>query len=489
MTRKLQVSACEKALRFEVDEMLSVDEIVQVTNGKLVSRSRFERFTSVSTDTRTLEKGALFFALRGEKYDGHQFLNDAFQKSAATAVIDEKGYQEFHGRGLTPHDRCLLVVSDVYQALGALAKAYREKFNIPVIAITGSAGKTTTKECLKTLLGMQWRVCGGVGNLNNHIGLPLNLFKLTPSDQVAVFEFGASAPGEICYLSSLAKPSVGVITCIHPAHLKGFGSLDKIYESKCELGEFLAKEGGTLIVLGDDPRLLNQARKFKGHVISFGRSEGCEYRLTQLAQTEGFISFTINQKFKFQLKGFGLFNAFNALAALSVMRHLGFDLKALSNKWNELVSVPNRFEVETLDAPSIQVVKDCYNANPKAFLLALESFCSLAVIGKRIVVVGDMKELGGDAERYHRDLGKTLAEKPLDLVIAIGDYSKVIADTIQIMNYRMPVLTFNENQKIGEFLVSILHDGDGVFLKGSRSMKLEEVTCFLKKENSTQVVA
>ncbi len=466
-------------------ETLTLEQAASMCGAKLFSQETSKTIVSVTTDTRKFVAGSLFFALQGKNYDGHQFIFDAFQKGALAAVVDEEAYFAMKEK---MHSRSLLVVPDVYKALGNLARSYRNLFHIPVIAVTGSAGKTTTKECLRELLGHWLCVRAGAGNLNNHIGLPLNLLQLTREDQVGVFEIGASSVGEIEYLCSILKPTVGVLTCIQPVHLEGFGSVENIYRAKLELAQYLGKANGTLFVYGDDARLVELAKKACPNTITFGKSKSCHFILSDEKQEKGQLAFQVNRH-PFRLAGEGLLNIMNALPALAVADHLGHPLGETAKAWQNFVKVPNRFQFEELKQPRVGIIRDCYNANPVSFKLALDSFCNIETSGKRIVVAGDMLELGDKSREYHFELGRQIGKLRIDLLVAIGKFAKDVAAGAREFNYSMVTETFQNNQAAANFLTSILHEGDLVFVKGSRGMKLEEVVEELKLKQSAAVQA
>ncbi len=468
--------------------MFTIQEVVKHCEGRLFGRAMDQPLLHVSTDTRVILPDSLFFALRGDRFDGHLFVREAFQKGALAAVVDKEGYSKINLSHLVEKDAPLVMVKNVYEALGKLASAYRNRFHIPIIAVTGSAGKTTTKEYMGALLGERLKVRISKGNLNNHIGLPLNLFQLTKEDQIGVFEIGASAAGEIDYLCSILKPTLGVITCVLPAHLKSFGSLDRVYRTKLELAEWLAKNRGTLFVNGDNFELVARAKQFRVKLITFGKSQGCDFVVSDEKQAGEFLRFQVNHKYEFNVHGFGIFNVMNALAALTVLDHLMFDLNEAAAHWKQFVSVPNRFEVERLEAPDVQIIKDCYNANPESFSLALQSFAHFSASGKKIIVAGDMKELGKESEDYHEKLGSEIAETSADLLIAVGEFAQTVIRAAQEKNYTLATVAFQNTSDVPEFLASVLCDGDLVLLKGSRAMKLEQIVDTLKRERHTQSV-
>src|SRR3989338_2554366 len=315
--------------------MFTLGEITKACRGKLIGANPDLKVEGVSCDSRSIKRGELFLALHGVRFDGHAFLKDAFKKGAPCALVDQAV------SCIAP----IIVVDDTLKALQSLAHFHRRRFLIPTIGVAGSVGKTTTKECIGMALSQAFKVRVGCGNWNNHIGVPLNLFRLSPEDQFLVLELGANHPGEIKILSEILEPTVGVITGIHPTHMEGFGSLDGIYRAKLELADFLDQTRGTVIANGNDPELLKRLKERKFNLITFGTSPKCDYFLSRLEAHDGFLQFQVNGSFDFKLRGYGAFNVWNALAAIAVCGHFHLDLKALSQKWKELPQIEGRFQL------------------------------------------------------------------------------------------------------------------------------------------------
>lgn len=455
--------------------MFTLHEIAKACGGKLISGEKERRISGVSSDSRTIRAGELFVALRGERFDGHHFLEEAFRKGAACALVDREP------DGVFP----VVLVDDALKAFQRLARFYRALFLIPTVAVTGSAGKTTTKECIGVLLSEVFRVRVGFGNWNNHIGVPLNIFKLLADDQCFVLELGANHAGEITALAKIAQPTVGIITGIYPVHLEGFGSLEGIYRAKLELADFLDCSGGTIIANGDDPELVRRLKGRKFSLITFGKSKGCDYSLSDLIVDNGLIYFQVNGKYKFRLRGYGVFNALNALAAIATAGYFNLDLKSLSEAWQVLPSIEGRFRLDYLESSNIQIVDDSYNANPKSFESAIESFCELADDRRKIVVVGDMLELGGQSRFYHETLGKLLADRRIHLVIGVGSLSRFTLGAFTRTVSGIKTAHFEEPQSAAQFLVSILKKGDSILIKGSHGIRLNQVKPYLQEHFKT----
>ncbi len=455
--------------------MFTLHDIAKACNGQLISGQKEMRVSGVSCDSRTLQAGELFVALRGKRFDGHAFLKEVFQKGAACALVDRKPDSAFP----------VVVVDDTLKSLQRLARFYRALFSIPVVAVTGSAGKTTTKECIGILLSEVFRVRVGFGNWNNHIGVPLNIFKLSADDQCLVLELGANHTGEIAALAKMAQPTVGVITEICPVHLEGFGSLEGIYRAKLELADFLDGSGGTIIANGDDPELVARLKGRKSSLITFGRNKDCDYVLNHVATRNGLIYFKVNGKYEFRLRGHGAFNAINALAAIATAGYFNLDLESLSEAWWMFPSIEGRFRLDRLELRDIQIIDDSYNANPKSFERAVESFCELVGDRRKIVVVGDMLELGNQSRLYHEALGKLLANRGIDQVIGVGSLSRFTLEAFAGASSETRTDHFEDPEAAGKFLFSILQEGDAILIKGSHGMRLDKVKPYLQEHFKT----
>jgi UDP-N-acetylmuramoyl-tripeptide--D-alanyl-D-alanine ligase len=445
--------------------MFTLNEIVKISEGRLIGGAEEAHISGISTDTRTLTLGELFVALKGPHFDGHRFLNQAHQKGAVCALVSEEIESPLP----------IIVVSDTLKALQILARSYRSRFAIPVVAVTGSVGKTTTKECIAVTLSEVFNVRVGFGNWNNHIGVPANLFRLSPEDQCLVLELGANHPGEIKQLSEIAQPTVGVITAIHPVHLEGFGSLQGVYQAKLELADFLDQNFGTIIANGDDPELMRRLKNRKCSVITFGTSKHCDYRLTDLFVNDGTIYFKVNDKFEFRLNGYGAFNAPNALAAVAVAGYFNLDLNSLSESWQSLPIIQGRFRTERLEAQNIIIVDDSYNANPISVKQAVQSFAKLASERRKLLVIGDMLELGAHSGIYHEDLGHYLAEFEIDFLVGVGPMSQLILRAFSKAERGGKTVHFQTAQEAARFLVSHIQENDAVFIKGSHGVHLEQI--------------
>jgi len=455
----------------------------RLAKGELVLPDPQKNWTGASIDTRTLKGGDVFFALKGNREDGHTHLWEAFRRGASGAVILKEFFKQsreklFRERTLFHN---LILVTDPEEALAVLAAGYRSHFPAVGVGVTGSVGKTSTKEFLYFILRQKYETLHSSGNQNNHLGLPLTLFQLKPAHQFCVAELGANHAGEIRKLSGILKPRVGLITCVSPAHLEGFGSLGRIYEAKLELSDALVKTKGTLVLPDHDSELIRRAKKRKLPILFFGRKKSSDFRLTSLEVRDGWVAFDVNGKWKFRFPGVASFQAENALAALTAAFTCGVSLSDLPSVWKEITFPQGRFEILS-GREGILFINDCYNANPYSFEKALDAFASLEGTGRKILVLGDMWELGSEAAVYHRALGEKIGEKDFQALLTLGDWMKETASVCEAGGNPPLTLHFEDRGMLAHFLGHFLRPGDQVLFKASRAMKLEEILHSLTRE-------
>jgi len=430
---------------------------------------------SFSIDTRTLKPQDLFIAFKGENSDGHEFVAAAFEKGASGALIDEKqtGTVMAAVRKANGTLRNIFPVRDPQAAMTLLAKEYRKTLPVRIAGITGSVGKTTTKEFLYYLLRQKYPVLATSGNLNNHLGVPIMLSRLEKEHRFCVLEMGASHPGEIGYLADLAKPSAGILTPIGPAHLEGFGSLENVYETKLELADALAA-GDPLAVPDHNERLLEKLRKRSRKFFTVGPSVQADYRTGDIQVRNGEVSFTVNGKWRYSFPGQAAFLVLNAGLAIAMARSLGVEGEEIPEKWQDVGFASGRFR-ETILPNGVHVIDDSYNANPVSFENALKAFQTTPVAGKRVVVFADMRELGTDEERFHRELGEKIAVSGIDHALGYGRLARASVEAISGSGTSCVAGHFKGAAEVVAVLKEILRPGDTVLFKGSRSMHVEKV--------------
>ena len=445
-------------------------EIIDICHGKLLQGDPDQQLTGCAIDSREVQPGDLFIPFAGEHTDGHFYIKQAFEQGAACA---------FHELDKTPDpvipsDFLLIGVKDCLAALQKLAAAYRKKFDLPVVGITGSSGKTTTKDFMAGVLSAKFKVLKTTGNLNNEIGLPLTILQLEENHQVAVLEMGMSAGGEIKTLCEIAEPSIGVITNIGEAHLELLGSIEAIAKAKGELLDYLGS-GGVAVLNGDDPRLLDLGKRFPGKVYYYGFNQG-DIKGLQLSQRgeESFsrVRFPNNNEgwFKAPLPGRESVN--NALAALTVGYILGLSLPQMERGLQESQSSAGRFQVLDSDQ-GMKIIDDTYNANPSSVRAALSLLAELG--GSRTVaVLGDMLELGTTARSAHKSVGHFAAECGIGCLVTVGELSKDTAEGAR--SFGMTVYPCFDHDQALETLNSMSFDQNWfVLVKGSRGMRMEKI--------------
>jgi UDP-N-acetylmuramoyl-tripeptide--D-alanyl-D-alanine ligase len=419
-----------------------------------------------SIDSRTVGSGQLFLAVKGERLDGHDFVEAALGRGAVAAVVRQDQL------GRYPKETRLLAVGDTLVALQTLATAVRKLWGKPLIAVTGSAGKTTTKEAIAHVLGARFRVLKSAGNFNNHFGLPLMLLKLEPEYDVAVIEMGMSHAGEIRALAKIAQPEIGVVTNVAPVHLEFFDSLAGIARAKYELIESLP--AGAVAVLNADDEFVSQfGRDFKGRVVMYGTRAAADVRAEKIQSkgTEG-AEFDVvigGVREHARLPLVGEHNVLNALAAVAVGLERGLKPSEAVGALATLAPAEKRGQV--LQVGNITVINDCYNSNPKALEAMVDALAGMAA-NRRIVVAGEMLELGPAGEEMHRRAGQHIAEKKIDLLVGVRGLARAMVEGAKQSGARAEFVTASEDA--GEWLAREARDGDVILLKASRGVKLEK---------------
>ena len=426
-----------------------------------------------SIDSRTVGAGQLFFAVKGERLDGHDFVEQALGNGAVAAVVRKDQLGRFAGRSR------LLAVDDTLVALQALATAVRKLWGKPLIGVTGSAGKTTTKEAIAHVLSARFRVLKSEGNFNNHFGLPLMLLKLEPEHDLAVIEMGMSHAGEIRALAKIAQPEIGVVTNVAPVHLEFFDSLAGIARAKYELIESLPA-GGTAILNADDEYVSQFGRDFKGRVVMYGTSAGANVRAENIqskgAEGSEFEVVMGSVRERARLPLVGEHNVVNALAAVAVGIERGLTPSEAVAALATLAPADKRGQV--LQVGNIKVINDCYNSNPKALDAMVDALATMAA-KRRIVVAGEMLELGPAGEQLHRQAGQHIAEKKIDALLGVRGLAQAMVEGARQSGARAEFVATPE--EAGEWLARETKDGDVVLLKASRGVKLEKALETWKK--------
>jgi UDP-N-acetylmuramoyl-tripeptide--D-alanyl-D-alanine ligase len=425
-----------------------------------------------SIDSRMLGPGQLFFAVKGERLDGHDFVESALEKGAVAAIVRKDQL------GRYPRQTRLLAVEDTLIALQSLATAVRKLWGRPLIAVTGSAGKTTTKEAIAHVLSARFRVLKSEGNFNNHFGLPLMLLKLEPEYDVAVIEMGMSHAGEIRVLAKIAQPEIGVVTNVAPVHLEFFDSLAGIARAKYELVESLPANG-VAVLNADDEYVSQFGRDFKGRVVMYGTRATADVRAENV-QSKGmggaeFDVVMASVRGHATLPLVGEHNVLNALAAVAVGLERGLKPAEAVGALATLAPADKRGQV--LKVGNITVINDCYNSNPKALEAMVDALAAMAA-KRRIVVAGEMLELGPAGEEMHRQAGQHIAEKRIDVLVGVRGLAQMMVEGARKAG--TPAEFVATAEEAGEWLAREARDGDVVLLKASRGVKLEKALEVLK---------
>ncbi len=464
---------------------MTAGELERCTGGMLAEGSRDTLISGISIDTRTLNPGDLFFAIRGTKTDGHRYVPAALSGGASGAVVDFS----FEPGGCPP-DKILLRVEDTHKALKDLAYFVRRSWKGSLVAITGSMGKTTTKEFAAQVLQTEFSVYRSPGNYNNLFGLPLAVFGLSPDDHIGIFEMGMSAPGEIAEMCRIAAPTVGIITNVAPVHLAFFASLEDIARAKAELADALPSDG-TLIYNTDDPRVREIGRRFGGATVSFGQSRDAEVRASEI-EVAGL------QETRFQLTCGGVARramiplggahfVMNALPAVALANRYHLALDQIVESLRFLSQAPMRGQILRLRT-GFAVIDDSYNSNPQALMRVLEAFATVPGYRRRIVVAGEMLELGSTSEDLHYECGRHAAECGADVVVAVQGAARKLA--MGAADGGVPagnVHFFDEVGPAVSFVMGIVREGDLLLVKGSRAVGLDRLVRALAAGDSEQV--
>jgi UDP-N-acetylmuramoyl-tripeptide--D-alanyl-D-alanine ligase len=426
-----------------------------------------------SIDSRTLNAGDLFIALSGEHFDGHDYVPAAMEKGAVAAIVQA-------GRKVSADPHRLVLVEDTLKALQSLGAAARRLWGKPLLAVTGSAGKTTTKEILAHILSTRFRVMKSSGNLNNHIGLPLQLLKLENEHDIAVVEMGMNHAGEIRALGTLAHHDLAVVTVVAPVHLEFFDSLRDIARAKYEIIETL-HPGGVAILNADDDYVCQFGRDFKGKVVRFGirRTADVSAQNIKLNGAEGstfeLVAGSVREAVTFPLVG--EHNIYNALGAAAAAMEQGVTPSQAAAALSSIRPPEKRGQV--LELRGATIINDCYNSNPRALEAMIDTLASMKA-GRRILIAGEMLELGPTAETLHRQCGLHAAEKKVDVVIGVRGLAKALAEGACGAGTQAQFVETPE--QAGEWLSQNLRPGDAVLLKASRGVKLERVLEVLQEK-------
>lgn len=459
-------------------EQMTVNDVVKAAKGRLLCGDKNLPLLHISIDSRKVNEGDLFVPLIGEHSDAHAYLGQALSLGAAAVLTSEHDQME--------DTHAWIRVEDTKKALQAVGAYYRDRLTLPLVGITGSVGKTTTREMIGAALSAGYRVYKTPKNLNSQVGVPLTLSEITPEDEIGVLELGMSMAGEMTVIAGIARVDAAVITNVGITHIEQLGSRENIYREKLAIQDGM-REDGILFLNGDDP-LLGQTKARGGRrTIYFGTGENSDYRAEDIRLEEGYPVFTAvcgSDRIPVRLGVMGRHNVVNAMAALAVADAYQVPLAAAAKALEAFEGFQNR--QEKYERNGITIIDDTYNASPVSMLAELEVLESMKQASRRIAVLADMKELGPDGAAYHRQIGEWLSVHPPDMLFTLGELAgEIEAATVKggrtLVRYH-----FDQEDREGlyEKLVSVLKPGDCVMLKGSNSMKLGEVASRLVEYES-----
>ncbi|WP_342347978.1 UDP-N-acetylmuramoyl-tripeptide--D-alanyl-D-alanine ligase [uncultured Nitrospira sp.] len=458
-----------------------IDEVLDATEGTLILQGAQKgRMLRVKTDSREVKSGDLFLALKGEKFDGHEFVKTACKLGARGVIVEEARAREMltqvRRAGLVPV--MVVGVKNTLRAYQGLARFHRLRFSIPVVAITGSNGKTTTKEMVYQVLATRWRVHKTQGNFNNAIGVPRTLLGLQAGHQAAVIEMGVDQVGQTTQLCDMTRPTAGVITNVGPDHLEFYGTMARSAISKAELLDWLPQADGAAILNTDDRYFETFSRKAKCPVISFGLSTQADVRAADSewnGRRTAFRLFLPHRKLakRASVRIMGPHNIANALAGAAVGCAFGLSGEDIVSGLNKFRPAPMRSEIRRWGG--VLYLYDCYNANPASVKAALESLVSLNSARRTIAVLGDMLELGPKEAQFHQEIGREAAKLHLTHLIACGAFGHHMSEGVHKVHGSTQVSVVRDAMEAGALLQTMVKRGDAVLIKASRGAKMERV--------------
>jgi UDP-N-acetylmuramoyl-tripeptide--D-alanyl-D-alanine ligase len=459
-----------------------LNEILEATGGELLCGDKTQEFEKVCIDSRSIVPSDLFVAIVGENHDGHAFISDVIEQGVCGLIVNREKARDLPiPAWQTRHIACV-AVRDTTRALGDLAAFQRARMDVALIAITGSNGKTTTRQMTAAVVARKFKTLSTIGNYNNQIGVPLTLLRLAPEHRWAVVEIGTNSPGEIARLAQMCSPDIGVITNVGPAHLEGLGSLDGVMREKGQLLHHL-KAKGKAVLNADDRRVSKIAGRTKKEVLFFGLSEKAAVRATAVNEKASGISFSLDlpqESLTVELRVAGHFMVVNALAAAAVGHLLGLSAAEIKAGLETFEPAWGRMNI-LQTASGIHVIDDTYNANPDSMKAAITTLVSLRANNRSVFVAGDMLELGEQAESLHRQVGVWAATANIDKLLVTGDHAEAVAAGAQGAGMKSENIFTGSQKKILDALKDFLRPGDWILVKGSRGVHMDTIVEGLKR--------
>jgi UDP-N-acetylmuramoyl-tripeptide--D-alanyl-D-alanine ligase len=455
---------------------LVLSEIIQAVEGRVRGEAPALSVQGVSTDSRAIRPGEIFFAIRGERFDGHDFVSDVLRRGAPAAVVAASRAASIRVDPPAAGSRgaVLIEVDEPTAALGRLAAFHRKQAAAQVIAVVGSNGKTTTKAMIDHVLSGRLKGRSSPKSFNNAIGVPLTLLSVDAADDFVVVEIGTNAPGEIAALARIARPDMLVLTSIGEEHLEGLKDLMGVAREECAAFEVLS-DGGFIAVNIDAPHVRELLPARGATVVRFGAAADADLRVSQVHYEDGALRFTVNERFAYRLPMPGAHNAHNAAAAIAIARRMSFEHDAVAQRLATFAPPPMRMEMQTLG--NVTLINDAYNANPASMRAAIEMLESHPVTGRRIMVIGEMRELGQRSNDEHRKLAERLARSRLDHVLLVGPAGDMMHAAF---GSRPNAERVGSVDACGQRLSELVRPGDIVLLKASRAVGLERAAAALE---------
>ncbi|MGH4120069.1 UDP-N-acetylmuramoyl-tripeptide--D-alanyl-D-alanine ligase [Clostridium sp.] len=462
-------------------EYISRDEIIEATGGELIVKGTNALCNNVSIDTRAISDNDIFIALKGENFNANDFVLQASKSGASICIVDEVKFKNTELDMKTS----VIMVQDTNVAIMQLAKFYINKLNIKVVGITGSTGKTSTKDLVAAVLGSKFKVFKTLGNFNNEIGLPMMIFKLDSTFDVAVLEMGMSDFGEIHRLCDVARPNIGIITNIGMSHIENLKTRENILKAKMEITDFFNKD--SVLIVNSDNDLLEGITTSKSKLIKTGIDSIAEYKAVDLNIYQEKITFNILEAGKLIVKTIevdipGRHNVLNSLLAVACAREMGMNYDEIAGGFKKLEATSMRLDI--IKGNKFTIVNDCYNASPDSMIAAIDVLCNIS--GKsKIAILGTMRELGTSSFQAHKQVGAYARDKNIDLLITLGEFNQAYSEGfVDINKYR----SFETYDEVISFLEGILSEDDVVLVKASRYMKFESIVNCLGNINSKEVM-
>ncbi len=460
-------------------ENMTVKEMLEATGGTLLCGSQDTPLRCISLDSRNMKGGDLFVPLLGEKVDSHRFIGQAFENGAAASLTSEEISGSFEGKAL-------IRVADTKKALQDIGRYMRNRLSLPLVGVTGSVGKTTTREMIAAALSAGFQVFKTRANQNSQVGVPITISEISKDDQVGVIELGMSEPGELTVIAKIARIDMAVITNIGIAHIEQLGSRENIRREKLTIQDGL-KDGGVLILNGDDDMLKDIKGRDGIRTVTYGMGETCDFKAEDIRLLDGRTEFTAvygESRCPVKLRVMGLHNVSNAMAAMAVCVLMGMSMEQAAAGLSTFTGFAHRQQVYA--GARMTILDDSYNASPASMEAAIDVFLTLKKGSRHVAVLADMKELGEKTEEAHREVGEYAGRAGLDLIVTLGPSCHILADSVRAVS-DTEIVEFEDKEELKRFLENELSEGDCVLIKGSNSMGLFELADRLKEAAGPEV--